>query len=86
MVMVMAMTIADYENEGVVAEKLLIEKNRKGFELNLGSLPPEIGIVPEIRADLIRLLMLEESSLHPAGIQLYGARITGNAGPAFCDL
>ena len=73
----MAMTIADYENEGVVAEKLLIEKSRKGFELNLVSLPPEGGIVPEVRADLIRLLMLEESSLHPAGIQLYGVRITG---------
>ncbi|HRK43732.1 MAG TPA: hypothetical protein PLH11_11890 [Gemmobacter sp.] len=49
----MAMTIADYEQNGSDAEKALIKACREGKPCKLGKLPPETGDVPTVRAELI---------------------------------
>ena len=73
----MAMTIADYEQNGSDAEKALIKACREGKACKLGGLPPETGEAPTVRAELIRYLALEAPSLHEVGVWLEGARITG---------
>lgn len=73
----MAMTIADYEKNGSAAEKALIKACREGKACTLGELPPETGEAPTVRAEVIRCLALETTSLHEAGVWLVGARITG---------
>ena len=73
----MAMTIADYEQNGSDAEKELIKACRAGLTLELGELPPENGPAHTVRADLIRTLAVQATSLHETGVWLEGARITG---------
>ena len=73
----MAMTIADYEQNGSDAEKALIKACREGKACKLGPLPTETDKTQTVRAELIRCLALKETSLHEAGVTLHGARILG---------
>lgn len=72
-------TVEDYLNDPLTteAERRLIEACRKGMACKLGPLPPETGEAPTVRAEVIRCLALEVTSLHEAGVWLEGARITG---------
>ena len=72
-------TVEDYlkDPQTTKAERRLIEACRKGKACKLGPLPPETGEVPTVRAEVIRCLALEATSLHEAGVWLEGARITG---------
>jgi hypothetical protein len=79
----MFQTIADYENDpdASKAEKALIEACRKGIKYEAGgiALPAKDSTDPNItvRADLIRLLAMEATSLHTSGVHLVGALIRG---------
>lgn len=69
--------IAECEKTGTEAEQDLIAKCRAGKPciLNGRRLPDKDA--PTIRADLIRALALQATSLHEAGVWLEGAVITG---------
>jgi hypothetical protein len=76
----MVKTIEEYEKTGTEAEKALIAACRAGQEcvLNGGKLPQEgAKDAPKVRADLIRLLAMEATSLHASGVYLEGAAIVG---------
>ena len=76
----MTNVFVEYEKTGTKAEKALIAACREGMALNLtgGKLPYRHDKdAHKVRASLIRLLALEQTSLHEAGVWLEGAVITG---------
>lgn len=82
----MVKTIEEYEKTGTEAEKALIAACRAGRDcvLNGGKLPQEgAKDAPKVRADLIRLLAVEATSLHEKGVWLKGAAITGQLDLSF---
>ena len=82
----MVKTIEEYENDGNAAEKALIAACREGWAciLNGGKLPDEgAKDAPKVRADLIRLLAVEATSLHEKGVWLEGGVITGQLDLSF---
>lgn len=78
--------IAECEKTGTEAEKALIAKCRAGEPciLNGGKLPDkDAADAPTIRAELIRALALQATSLHETGIWLEGAVIIGRLDLSF---
>jgi hypothetical protein len=77
----MVMTIEWFETQGTEAEKALIAACRVGggHKANGGKLPQEgnTDAAITVRADLIRLLAVQATSLHEHGVWLEGAVIRG---------